>query len=115
MTTNNSTSTTHTHIISCSSEDEIDDEESILSNDDSTLELGSIGDIDKDENNVEVEDVINRCIVLPYYNHKVMNIRQKLLSLVKKHFPSVNMRVAFTTPNDLSKQFPFKVKLMISS
>ena len=68
------------------------------------------GDIDKKENIVNEDDVINRYIVLSYFNHKVMNFRQKLVSLVKSNFPSVNLRVAFTTPNDLGKQFPFKDK-----
>jgi len=47
-------------------------------------------------------------IVLPYHNNKVDAISSKLTKLVNSTFENLELRVAFQTPNEIGKKFPFK-------
>ena len=54
------------------------------------------------------EKQLTRFIVLPYVSRKAENHAKKLKNLVEKHYPQVDFNVAFKTPNEIGKFFPFK-------
>jgi TolB-like protein len=47
-------------------------------------------------------------VVLPFTNKKADVFAQKLNKLVTTNFPNIDFIVAFKTPNDIGKMFPFK-------
>ena len=51
-------------------------------------------------------------IKLPYFGRNCEQFGEKLKRLVEKTYFSVNLRVAFTAPSDLSKHFKFKDKIV---
>ena len=51
-------------------------------------------------------------IKLPFFGPDCEPFSEKLKRLVEKTYSSVNLRVAFTTPSDLSKNFKFKDKII---
>jgi len=51
-------------------------------------------------------------IKLPYSGPNCRPFGEKLKRLVEKTYSSVNLRVAFTAPSDLSKNFKFKDKII---
>ncbi len=55
-------------------------------------------------------EIITKTIVLPYTN-KADEFSKRLKDLVKNSFKNVEFRVAFKTPNEIGKMFPFKDKI----
>ena len=51
-------------------------------------------------------------IKLPYSGPNCEPFGEKLKKLVEKTYSSVNLRIAFTAPSDLSKNFKFKDKII---
>ncbi len=51
-------------------------------------------------------------IKLPYSGRNCEQFGEKLKGLVEKTYSSVNLRIAFTAPSDLSKHFKFKDKIV---
>ena len=51
-------------------------------------------------------------IKLPYSSPNCEPFGEKLKKLVEKTYSSVNLRIAFTAPSDLSKNFKFKDKII---
>ena len=49
-----------------------------------------------------------RFIVLPYVSHKAEGFARKLKSLVSTNYPQVDFNVAFKTPCQIDRHFPFK-------
>ena len=49
-----------------------------------------------------------RYMVLPYVSHKIEAFTKRLKAHVKKFFPQVDFNVAYRTPNEIDKFFPFK-------
>jgi hypothetical protein len=49
-----------------------------------------------------------RFIVLPYVSHKAEGFAKRLKGLVNTYYPKVDFNVAFKTPNEIGKFFPFK-------
>lgn len=55
-----------------------------------------------------VEEKTKRYIVLPYVSQKVETFAKRLKDLVVKNYPQVDFNVAFRSPNEIGKLFPFK-------
>ena len=53
-------------------------------------------------------DIKKRFIVLPYTGDKSEDFAKRLESLVTKSYPQIEFNVAFKTPNEIGKLFPFK-------
>jgi len=58
--------------------------------------------------NNEQQPKEKKFIVLPFTNKKADVFAQKLNKLVTTNFPNIDFIVAFKTPNDIGKMFPFK-------
>ena len=60
------------------------------------------------ETPADKEDKPTRFIVLPYVSHKAENFAKRLKSHVNTFFPKVDFNVAFKSPNEIGKYFPYK-------
>jgi hypothetical protein len=49
--------------------------------------------------------------VLPYAGEKSEEFSKRLKNLVEQNFPKIDLKIAFTTPNEIGKLFPFKDKI----
>ena len=49
-----------------------------------------------------------RFIVLPYVSHKAEGFAKRMKGLVNQHYPQVDFNVAFKTPCEVGKHFPYK-------
>jgi hypothetical protein len=56
----------------------------------------------------EAKKPVKRFIVLPYTDNRSEFFASRLKNLVENSFVNVSLNVAFTTPNEIGKLFPFK-------
>jgi hypothetical protein len=61
-----------------------------------------------DQQPVETVEQQKRYMVLPYVSQRVEGFTKRLKTHVNKFFPQVDFNVAFRTPNEIGKFFPFK-------
>jgi hypothetical protein len=59
----------------------------------------------------ETSEKQKRFIVLPYAGDKSEEFSKRLRKLVNKNFPKIDLKVAYTTPNEIGKMFPFKDRI----
>jgi hypothetical protein len=52
-----------------------------------------------------------RFIVLPFVSQKAEGFAKRLKGLVNKYYPNINFNVAFKTPDEIGKHFPYKDKV----
>ena len=62
----------------------------------------------RNRNKEKVEKPEIRFLKLPYVSNKCENYAFKLKNLIESNFPQVEFNVAFTTPLNIGKLFPFK-------
>ena len=62
-------------------------------------------------NQVLLPERCKKYIVLPYTNQKAEGFSKKLKAHIIKYYPQVDFNVAFKTPNEIGKFFPFKDRI----
>lgn len=63
---------------------------------------------DNVENTMTTVQRAKKYITLPYSGEEAEDFAIRLKKLVERNFPQVDMKVAFKTPNEVGKLFPFK-------
>jgi hypothetical protein len=60
-------------------------------------------------NNAQKEDgKMTKYFALPFVSNKAEEFSKRLTKLVSDTFPQIDLKIAFTTPNQIGKLFPFK-------
>jgi hypothetical protein len=54
---------------------------------------------------------MTRYIVLPFVSNKAEGFAKRLKTLVSKSYPQVDFNIAFKTPDEIGKHFPYKDKI----
>ena len=66
------------------------------------------GDVYEQQPRVNPQPKATRFLVLPFVSRKAEGFAKKVKQLVNQYYPQVDFNVAFKTPDEIGKHFPYK-------